>query len=103
MPQNLVHSVLLQFSPRSREETINILLIDTEDGGPLQVSIHPGWEHHVDSTDREYLIALIDEWRNTPAERIPDLVHEICRMSRGPLKVIQDEHATFAHATSLLK
>jgi len=42
MPQNLVHFVLLQFSPLSREETFNILLVDKEDGSPLQISIDPG-------------------------------------------------------------
>lgn len=103
MPQNLVHYVLLQFSPPSRERAINILLVDMENGEPLQISIDSGWENRVDSTDREYITALTDDWRNTPAGRIPDLIHEICRASRGPLKVIQDEHATFAHAISLLK
>jgi hypothetical protein len=103
MPQDLVHFVLLQFSPLSREETVNILLVDKEDGSPLQISIDPGWENRVDPTEREYLVALIDDWRNAPAERISDLTNELCRQSRGPLRLIQSSNATFAHATSLLK
>lgn len=103
MPQNLVHFILLQFSPRSRDEAINILLVDAENGSPLQISVDSGWENRVDSTEREYLTALIDDWRNAPAERIPDLTNELCRLSRGPLRLIQTGNATFAHATSLLK
>lgn len=103
MPQNPVHFLLLQFSPRSREEAINILLLDTENGSPLQISIDPGWENRLDSREREYLTALIDDWRNTPAERISDLTNELCRLSRGPVRLIQSSNATFAHVTSLFK
>lgn len=103
MPQNLVHFMLLQFSPRSGEEAINILLLDAEDGSPLQISVDPGWENRLDSTEREYLTALIDDWRSVPVEPISDLTDELCRLSRGPLRLIQCSNATFAHATSLLK
>jgi hypothetical protein len=103
MPHNLVHFVLLQFSPRSRQETVNILLVDLENGNPLRISIDPAWEERVDSDDREYLSALIDDWRNTPPERIQDLIHELCRLSSGPLRLIQEKRATLAQAMSLLK
>ena len=103
MPQNLVHFVLLQFSPRLHRKTVNILLVDLENGNPLQVSIDPAWEQRVDSDDREYLAALIDDWRRTPPERIPDLFHELCRLSHGPLKVAQEKRATLAQAMCLLK
>jgi hypothetical protein len=77
MPQNLVHFMLLQFSPHSHEEAINILLLDAENGTSLQISVDSGWESRLDSTEREYLTALIDDWRNTPAERISDLTNEL--------------------------
>lgn len=96
MPQNLVHFVLLQFSPRSGEEAVNILLVDMENGKPLQVSIDSEWAQRIDSTDREYLSALIDDWRNTPPERIPDLIHELCRLSHGPLRLVEEKLAPFA-------
>ena len=102
-PQNLVHFVLLQFSPRSGQETVNILLVDLENGNPLQVSFDPAWEQRVDSDDQEYLAALANDWRNTPPERIPDLIHELCRLSQGPLKLVQEKRATVAQAMSLLK
>lgn len=102
MPQNLVHFVLLQFSPRSHEEPIRILLVDREDGNPLQISTESAWERRFDSADREYIAALIDDWRDTPPQRIPDLLRELCRLSQGPLRLVQANHATFAHAASLL-
>jgi len=102
-PQNLVHFVLLQFSPRSGQETVNILLVDLENGNPLQVSFDPAWEQRVDSDDQEYLAALANDWRNTPPERIPDLIHELCRLSHGPLRLIQEKRATVAQAMYLLK
>ena len=103
MLQNLVHFVLLQFSPRSHEKTVKILLVDTEDGNPLQISIDSEWEQHVDSADREYIAALIEDWRTTPPERIPDLIHELCRLSHGPLRLIQEKRVTLTQAMSLLK
>lgn len=103
MPQNLVHFVLLEFSPPSHEKTVNILLVDLENGNPLQVSIDPAWEQRVDSDDREYLTALIDDWRTTPPECIQDLIHELCRLSHGLLRLIQEKRATLAQAMSLLK
>lgn len=95
--------MLLQFSPLSRQENVNILLVDLENGDPLQVSIDPAWEQRVDSTDLEYLAALVADWRNTLPERVPDLIHELCRLSYGPLRPIQEKRATLAHAMSLLK
>jgi hypothetical protein len=103
MPQNLVHFVLLQFSPHPHQETVNILLVNLENGDPLQVSIDPAWEQRVDSADREYLAVLTDDWRNTPPECIPDLIHELCKLSHGPLRLIQQKRATLAQAMSLLK
>ena len=103
MLQNLVHFVLLQFSPRSHEDAVNILLVDTEDEDPLQISIDSEWEQHVDSADREYIAALIEDWRTTPPERIPDLIQELCRLSRGPLRLLQEERAPFARKTSFFK
>ena len=95
--------MLLQFSPRSRRKTVKILLVDLENGNPLQVSIDPAWEQRVDSADREYLAALTEDWRNTPPERVPDLIHELCRLSHGPLRLVQLKRATLAQAMSLLK
>ena len=103
MPQNQVHFVLLQFSPHSREETVTILLVDTEDGNPLQISVDSAWEQRVDSADREYLAALIDDWQNTPPEGIPDLIHELCALSRGPLRLVQEKHAPLAQKTSFFE
>lgn len=100
---NLVHSVLLRFSPRSHEDAVNILLVDTEDGNPLQISIDSAWDQHVDSADREYIAALIDDWRTTPPERIPNLIQELCRLSRGPLRLLQEKRAPFAQKTSFFK
>jgi hypothetical protein len=96
MPQNLVQFVLLQLSPSSHEETVNILLVDTEDGDLLRISIDFARIESVHSADREYLVALIDEWRNTPPERLSDLIHELCRLSRGPLRFLQEKRVPFA-------
>ena len=101
MPQNLVHFVLLQFSPRSREEAVNILLVDMENGKPLQINVDSGWEQRVDFTDWEYLSALIDDWLNTPPERIPDLIHELCRLSHSPLRLVEEKRAPFTHGPIL--
>lgn len=86
MQQNLVSFVMLRFS-RFNSEAVGLLVLDSNDGGPLQVWVRPDWKLRVDSEDQTYLSDLMDEWRNASPRDIPALLDELSRQSHGPLRV----------------
>lgn len=104
MPQNLVKFMVLQFSRRFDNEAVKLLLVDSEDGRPLQVLIHPNWEQRVDHpADQAYLSEMMDEWKHTRPDRIPKLMEELCRQSQGPLRVLRQGHVEAAQFQSLIE
>lgn len=86
MQQNLVSFILLHFS-RFNKEAVGLLVLDSNDGGPLQVWAPPDWKLRVDAEDRNYLSDLMHEWRTTGPREIPALLDELSRQSHGPLRV----------------
>jgi hypothetical protein len=101
MPQNLVRYILLQFSPRFRDEGVKMLLIESQSGGPLHVHIHPKWRQSLDPSDHAYLSELIEEWENTPPQKTAMLFDELCRLSKGPLRVIEQQYTPIADRLTL--
>jgi hypothetical protein len=102
MPQNLVNFVMLQFSRRFGDEAIKMLLVDLDDGGPLQIWTPPNWAKQISVTDQAYLTELMEEWRNTPPDRIAALVSELCRQSHGPLRLLDRGRVSRAECQTLI-
>src|ERR1700739_1083325 len=96
MPQNLVRYILLHFSPRFSDEGVKLLLIEPQGGGPLQVHIHPNWRQRLDASDQAYLSELIEEWKITPSHKIARRFDELCRLSQGPLRLIEQQYIPLA-------
>lgn len=101
MQPSLVSFVMLQFS-RSPSETAGLLVLDLKNGEPPQVWARSGWQKRVDSEDRAYLAALIEQWRTTAPAEIPSLFDELSRQSHGPLLALRRGAAAKDECRSLL-
>jgi hypothetical protein len=103
MPQNQVNFLMLQFSRRFGDEAIKMLLVDSDDGGPLQIWTPPDWAAQISVTDQAYVTELMKEWRNTPPDRIAALLSELCRQSQGPIRLLDRGRISRAECQSLIE
>lgn len=93
---------MLQFSRSTRSGALNLLLLDSQDGSPLQVCVRADWKKRVDSRDQAYLTDLMDDWKNTEYQQVPELLNELCRQSHGPLRVIERGEVSSAGRQALI-
>ena len=54
--------------------------------------ISPDWERHTQGEYLEYLADSLEDWRETPPDRIADLMRDLAELSTGPLQT--DEFGT---------
>lgn len=101
MQQNLVNFLVLHFS-RFNKEAVGLLVLDSNDGSPLQVWASPDWKLRVDAADQSYLSGLMDEWRNTAPRDIPALLDELSRQSHGPLRLCDRGQASPKECRALI-
>lgn len=102
MQQSLATFVLLRFS-RLHHEAVDLLVLDSNEGTPLQVWIHPNWKQWLGVEDQTYISELMDEWTHaTPAE-IPALLDELLQQSQGPLRVVDHGRASVDQCESLIR
>ncbi len=101
IPQNLVTFVLLQFSPDPQSQGLSFLLAGPQPGKPLEITLPGTWQKSLSPQDQDYLAALIDEWENTPPERVSDLLEQLVRLSHGPLRAIDSKATTLDKYLSL--
>jgi hypothetical protein len=101
MPQN--RFVMLQFARPSNNMPVDLLIVDSKDGSPLQVWVHPEWEERVHPQDREYLSELMNEWRKANSAQIPAILDELSKQSYGPLRVIEQGQLSEVEGQALIK
>jgi len=102
MQQSLATFVLLRFS-RLHHEAVDLLVLDSNEGKPLQVWIHPNWKQWLGAEDQTYISELMDEWTHaTPAE-IPALLDELFQQSQGPLRVVDHGCASTDQSETLIR
>lgn len=89
MQLNPVRFVMLQFSRDPGSTGVTLLILHSNDQTPLEVLIRPDWIKWVDATDQAFLSELMDEWMNIPSTEISGLLDELCKQSRGPLRLVR--------------
>lgn len=101
MSENLIRYLLLQYSPTTANEGFRLLIAESQPGGSLEVHPPPHWERLVQPCDLDYLNALIHDWQHASFDQISILLHELSRLSQGPLRAIECNLATSAECRKL--
>jgi hypothetical protein len=71
-----------------------LLILHSDDQTSLEVLVRPDWKKWVDGADQTFLSELMDEWMSIPPIEISRLFDELCRQSRGPLRMFRRRQMT---------
>jgi|SRR5580698_6226110 hypothetical protein len=99
----LCNYILLEYSPTVRSEAaIPCLVIahfftqqaDLDGDHSLKVIAPEKWSEEISCEHREYLDALIKDWKETPHSEIRMLLEQLSHLSIGPLRTVHVAHCS---------